>query len=37
MLQEIIKLAVAFMVKIQEKKDEYKKANLGLFLACSLR
>ena len=33
MLQEITKLAVAFMGKIQMKKDE--KANLGFFLACS--
>ena len=33
MLQEIIKLAVAFTVKMEI--DEYKKASLGLFLAYS--
>ena len=35
MSQEMIKLAVEFTVKIQMKKDEYKKASPGLFLAGS--
>ena len=35
MLQEIIRLTLAFVVKIQ-KKRVYKKASLGMLLACYL-